>query len=96
MTPLELAEKCADAIGKNIKHVQLVIPRRAGGSARVRVFGGQKGVGIVWGELCCENADGRAVVWVDATTLLAWLTVYAGVRVEAGAPGKTPTHDPGH
>lgn len=84
MTPLELAEKCAEAIGKNLKHVQLVIPRRAGRSARVKVLGGTKGVGIVWGELCCENADGRAVVWVDAVDLLAWLAAYAGVRVELG------------
>lgn len=84
MTPHELAEKCAEAIGKNLKHVQIVIPRRAGGSTRVKVLGGTKGVGIVWGELCCENADGRAVVWVDARKLLDWLAAYAGVRVVDG------------
>lgn len=96
MSPQELAEKCAEAIGKDLQRVQLVIPRRAGRSARVKVFGGQKGVGIVWGELCCENADGRTVVWVDARELQDWLATYADARVEVGEPGKTPTHDPGH
>lgn len=84
MTPDTLAKAASDALAADLERVQLVIPRRAGGSRRVKVLGGQKGVGIVWGELCCENADGHAVVWVDAVDLLAWLAAYAGVRVEVG------------
>jgi hypothetical protein len=47
----------------------------------MRVAGGTKGVKTLWGEACCENADGHTVVWVDAVDLLAWLAAYAGVRV---------------
>lgn len=74
----------SDARARGLDRVQLVIPRRAGGSRRVKVLGGQKGVRIVWGELCCENADGRTVVWVDARELQDWLATYADARVELG------------
>jgi hypothetical protein len=81
LSPLDLAQKAADAASKGLR-TQLVIPRRAGGSSRVKVLGGSKGVKVLWGELCCENADGKAVVWVDSIDLLAWLAAYAGVKVE--------------
>lgn len=84
MTPHELAEKCAETIGKNLKHVQLVIPAPSRARICLRVLGGTKGVKRLMGEVCCENASGHTVVWVDAITLLAWLAAYAGVRVEVG------------
>lgn len=81
MTPHELAQLAADNVSKGLR-TQLVIPRRAGGSRRVRVLGGKDGVKTLWGELCCENADNHAVVWVDSISLIAWLAAYAGVKVE--------------
>ena len=83
MTPHELAQVAADNIAQGLR-TQLVIPRRAGGSRRVKVLGGKDGVKTLWGELCCENSDSKAVVWVDSISLLAWLAAYAGVKVETG------------
>jgi hypothetical protein len=71
MTPAELAAMAVKNLNAGLSRVQLVIPRRAGGGRRVRVFGGRPSL---FGELCCENAEGKAVVWVDALSLLAWMT----------------------
>lgn len=84
MTPAtadELARAAADRLARGLERVQLVVPRPCGCRRRMRVAGGTKGVKTLWGEACCENADGHTVVWVDAVDLLAWLAAYAGVRV---------------
>lgn len=85
MTPAtagELAQATSDALARGLDRVQLVVAKPCTGRRRMRVFGGSKGVKPLLGEVCCENADGHAVVWVDAVDLLAWLAAYAGVRVE--------------
>lgn len=87
MTPAtasELAQAASDALARGLERVQLVVAKPCTGRRRMRVLGGQKGVKTLWGEVCCENAEGHTVVWVDAVDLLAWLAVYAGVRVEIG------------
>jgi len=86
MTPAiadELARFAANRLSQGLDRVQLVVPRSCTGRRRMRVLGGDKGVKVLWGEICCENADGHTVVWVDAVDLLAWLAAYAGIRVEA-------------
>lgn len=57
MTPMELATAAADALGKNLENVQLVLPRPANGRARMVVFGKPR----LYGEVACENAEGHAV-----------------------------------
>lgn len=84
MTPDTLAKAASGALARGLERVQLVVPSRVTGGRRKRVLGGFRGQKILWGEVCCENADGHTVVWVDAVDLLAWLAVYAGVRVELG------------
>lgn len=89
MTPAtagELAQAASAALARGLERVQLVVAKPCTGRLRMRVLGGTKGVKTLWGEVCCENADGHTVVWVDAITLLAWLAAYAGVRVEIGGP----------
>lgn len=80
----ELALYAANRLACGLERAQLVVPRPCTGRRRMRVLGGTKGVKTLWGEPCCENADGHTVVWVDAVDLLAWLAAYAGVRVETG------------
>jgi hypothetical protein len=82
LTYFELATAAQAALERGLERVQVVVPRPISGSRRVRVLGGRKGQGIVWGEPCCEDSDGYAVVWVDAIDILAWLAAYAGVKVE--------------
>jgi hypothetical protein len=87
MTPATagaLAQAASAAIARGLERVQLVVAKPCTGRRRMRALGGYNGVKILWGEVCCENADGHTVVWVDAISLLAWLAVYAGVRVEVG------------
>ncbi len=78
MTPAELAQKCGDAIGKGLENVQLVLPRPATGRRNMVVFSKPR----LMGEVCCENADGRTVVWVKALDLLAWLASQGLVTVK--------------
>lgn len=82
----ELAEQAAAAIGKGLKNVQLVLPRHANGSRRMVVFKKPR----LYGEVCCENADGRTVVWVDALSLLAWLAATGLVKVETQVKEASP------
>jgi hypothetical protein len=82
-TPFELAKKCKDTIDRGLEHVQLVLPRktrRRGYGLRVVVFSKPR----LYGELCCENADGHAVVFVKALDLLAWLAATGAIKVEFG------------
>jgi len=83
LTAAVLAGQAEASLARGLKFVQLVVPRPCTGRLRMRVLGGAKGIKTLWGEVCCENADGHTVVYVDAVDLLAWLAAYAGVRVEA-------------
>lgn len=73
-----LAKAASEAIARGLERVQLVVPRPCTGRRRMRVLGGKGGLKTLWGEPCCENADGHTVVWVSAVDLLAWLAAYAG------------------
>jgi hypothetical protein len=73
----ELAQSAADAIGKGLRNVMLVLPLRATGGRRMVVFKKPR----LYGEVACENADGRTCVWVDAMDLLAWLAAAGLVKV---------------
>lgn len=75
-----MAQACADALAKDLKNVQLVLPRKCTGQRHMRVFGR---VGPL-GEVCCENSDGHTVVWVDAVDLLAFLAANGLVKVKFG------------
>jgi hypothetical protein len=77
MTPSELAQAAADALAKGLQNVQLVLPRSASGRRRMVVFKKPR----IYGEVCCENADGRTVVWVDALDLLAYLAAAGLIEV---------------
>jgi hypothetical protein len=75
---VEIFARSAEAsLALGLDRVQLVVPRPCTGRRRMRVLGGTRGVKTLWGEPCCENADGHTVVWVDAIDLLAWLAAYA-------------------
>jgi hypothetical protein len=77
MNTAEMAQACAEAIGKGLK-LQLVLPRKATGRLRMRLFGRTGPLA----EVACENADGRTVVWVDPLDLLAYLAANGLVKVE--------------
>jgi hypothetical protein len=79
-TPSELAKKCKSTIDNGLEYVMLVLPRRAGNRARMVVFSKPR----LYGERCCENADGHAVVSVKALDLLAWLAATGMIKVEMG------------
>lgn len=78
MTAAELAQRCADALEQGLKSVQLVVPRRSTGARRMVVIPKPR----LYGEVCCETADGHTVVWVDAAALLALLAAAKLVKVE--------------
>ena len=83
MTPDELAIICRDALEVCSGAVTIELPRRAGGSERVRLAGR----GSPLGELLCENSQHRAVARFDAAKVLAWLES-AGLIGSSGRDGE--------
>ncbi len=63
----EEADKIALEYGYDEGSFPIVIPRKAGGGLRMRVFPG------VMGELLCENSSGRAVVRVKSKDVMKML-----------------------
>lgn len=72
MTTEELVSKCKSAMEQGLNHVQLVLPRATTGGRRMVVFKKPR----LYGEVCRENRDGHAVVFVNIIELLAWLAEY--------------------
>jgi hypothetical protein len=83
MTPTELAMLCKRAIEDGSGSISLELPRKAGGSDKVRLCGRNSPLG----ELLCENSDHRAVARFYALDVLAWLHVGGVVKVTAVAKG---------
>lgn len=84
MTLVELVQKCASAISDDTGLV-LTLPRRAGGSDRVRLFGRHGGPA---GELLQETHDGRVVARFDPIDVLEFLAKKQLVKVKVKSKGQ--------
>lgn len=84
----DLAQAASKALLEGRDWVNITVPARArsrASSSQVVVFRRPR----LMGELLCENDQGRMVVQVNATSLLAWLAAQGLVEVVA----RTPTGD---
>lgn len=83
MTPSELAVTAGDAIRRGVKSFPIVLSRRASRgrsfTRRVVVFNRPR----LYGEVATETSDGRAVVYVEAIQILAWLAAAGLIQVDA-------------
>lgn len=75
MSPVDLAQRCADAIAAG-RDVQLVVPREARGE-RITLAGR----GSPLGEIACV-AHGQTVAWFNPIKVLAWLVAIGAARAE--------------
>ncbi len=78
MRPGELMTAAADALNRGLESFAVVLNRRCSGRRRMVVFPKPR----LYGEVACENADGRTVVYVNALDVLAWLAATDLVTVK--------------